>query len=77
MPTDRRRAPLGRLLVEVVRERETLSGYVAGWVGRVDGEPVGLVRSRPEHARHDLLAFALSATGADGAGLGNTPGTFA
>jgi hypothetical protein len=58
------RCPLGRWLVETVSGRETVTGYVAGWVARVDGRPVGFVRSHPRHARVDLLAFALSGNGA-------------
>lgn len=62
------RCPLGRWLVETRCGRETMTGYVVGWVARVDGAPVGFVRSHPRQARRDLLAFALAGNApADGA----------
>lgn len=71
------RPRLGRWLVEVACGTETITGYPAGWVARVDNEPVGFVRSSPRQARRDLLAFALRATGGSGAEGDNAPPRFA
>lgn len=66
MQREPRRAYLGRRLVEVFTTRESVTGYTAGFVATVDGEPVGFVRSHPRHATRDLVAHAIANGGNGG-----------